>query len=60
MTDLQVNTKLPLRRNRPGTKAKDWCHWPEENSDNMDSLYHIQQVRQILFFFSFKCYYQCL
>ncbi|CAF3666449.1 unnamed protein product [Rotaria sp. Silwood1] len=46
MTDLQVNTKLPLRRNRPGTKAKDWCHWPEETSENMDSLYHIQQYIQ--------------
>jgi hypothetical protein len=45
MTDLQINTKLPLRRNRPGTKAKDWCHWPEETSENMDSLYHIQQVK---------------
>jgi hypothetical protein len=45
MTDLQVNTKLPLRRNRPGTKATEWCHWPEETSENMDSLYHIQQVR---------------
>lgn len=44
MTDLQVNTKLPLRRNRPGAKAKDWCHWPEETLENMDSLYHIQQV----------------
>jgi len=50
MTDLQVNTKLPLRRNRPGTKAKDWCHWPEETSENMDSLYHIQQVRLIEYF----------
>lgn len=47
MTDLQVNTKLPLRRNRPGTKAKDWCHWPDETSENMDSLYHIQQVQRI-------------
>jgi len=46
MTDLQVNTKLPLRRNRPGTKAKDWCHWPDETSENMDSLYHIQQYIQ--------------
>ena len=44
MTELQINTKLPLRRNRPGTKAAEWCHWPEETSENMDSLYHIQQV----------------
>jgi hypothetical protein len=51
MTDLQVNTKLPLRRNRPGTKAKDWCHWPEETLENMDSLYHIQQVRNDLKFY---------
>jgi hypothetical protein len=41
MTDVQV----PLRRNRPGTKAKDWCHWADETLENMDSLYHIQQVR---------------
>jgi len=46
MTALQVDTKLPLRRNRPGTKAKDWCHWPEETPENMDSLYHIQQYIQ--------------
>ncbi|CAF1161048.1 unnamed protein product [Adineta ricciae] len=46
MTDLQINTKLPLRRNRPGTKAAEWCHWPEETSENMDSLYHIQQYIQ--------------
>jgi hypothetical protein len=52
MTDLQVNTKLPLRRNVPGTKAKDWCHWPEETLENMDSLYHIQQVRSL--FIKFK------
>ena len=45
-TDLQINTKLPLRRNRPGIKAKDWCHWPEETPENMDSLYHIQQVKR--------------
>jgi hypothetical protein len=41
MTDVQV----PLRRNRPGTKAKDWCHWADETLEHMDSLYHIQQVR---------------
>jgi hypothetical protein len=40
MTDLHI----PLRRNRPGTKAKDWCHWSDKTIDNMDSLYHIQQV----------------
>jgi len=40
MTDLQIS----LRRNRPGTKAKDWCHWSDEKTENMDSLYHIQQV----------------
>lgn len=45
MTDLQVNTKMPVRRNRPGTKATDWCHWPEESLESMDSLYHVQQVR---------------
>lgn len=44
MTDLEVNTTLPLRRNRQGIKASEWCHWPEETAENMDSLYHIQQV----------------
>ena len=44
MTDLQI----PLRRNLPGTKAKDWCDWKDENSDNMDSLYYIQQVKLII------------
>jgi hypothetical protein len=37
-----------LHRNRPGTKAKDWCHWSNEISDNMDSLYHIQQVKLMI------------
>ncbi len=45
MTDLQIS----LRRNRPGTKAKDWCHWSDEKTENMDSLYHIQQVKIRIF-----------
>ncbi|XP_023220089.1 MOB-like protein phocein [Centruroides sculpturatus] len=33
-----------LRRNRPGTKAENFCHWPEESFEEMDSTLAVQQV----------------
>ena len=35
-----------LRRNRPGTKAADFCAWPEESFEEMDSTLAVQQVIQ--------------
>ena len=32
-----------FRRNRPGTKAADFCRWPEEAFDEMDSTLAVQQ-----------------
>ncbi|KAJ8981684.1 hypothetical protein NQ317_017305 [Molorchus minor] len=37
-----------LRRNRPGTKAKDFCRWPDELFDEMDSTLAVQQYIQQL------------
>ncbi|XP_055837745.1 MOB kinase activator-like 4 [Episyrphus balteatus] len=37
-----------LRRNRPGTKAKDFCRWPDEPLDEMDSTLAVQQYIQQL------------
>jgi len=35
-----------LRRNRPGTKAKDFCRWPDEPLEEMDSTLAVQQFIQ--------------
>ncbi|EDW61663.1 MOB kinase activator-like 4 isoform X2 [Drosophila virilis] len=35
-----------LRRNRPGTKAKDFCRWPDEPLEEMDSTLAVQQYIQ--------------
>ncbi|XP_017788143.1 PREDICTED: MOB kinase activator-like 4 [Habropoda laboriosa] len=35
-----------LRRNRPGTTAKDFCRWPDEPFEEMDSTLAVQQYIQ--------------
>ncbi|KAG8225873.1 hypothetical protein J437_LFUL004803 [Ladona fulva] len=35
-----------LRRNRPGTSAKDFCRWPDELFEEMDSTLAVQQYIQ--------------
>jgi len=35
-----------IRRNRPGTKIKDWCSWDDESFDEMDSTLAVQQFIQ--------------
>lgn len=35
-----------LRRNRPGTKAKEFCRWPDEPFEEMDSTLAVQQFIQ--------------
>jgi hypothetical protein len=37
----------PPRRNRPGTSARDWCKWPEQELDEMESTLAVQQVCKI-------------
>ncbi|XP_034102411.1 MOB kinase activator-like 4 isoform X2 [Drosophila sulfurigaster albostrigata] len=37
-----------LRRNRPGTKSKDFCRWPDEPLEEMDSTLAVQQYIQQL------------
>ncbi|CAO1303285.1 unnamed protein product [Diamesa hyperborea] len=37
-----------LRKNRPGTKQKDFCGWPEESFEEMDSTLVVQQYIQQL------------
>ncbi|XP_030370697.1 MOB kinase activator-like 4 [Scaptodrosophila lebanonensis] len=37
-----------LRRNRPGTKSKDFCRWPDEPLEEMDSTLAVQQFIQQL------------
>ena len=34
------------RRNRPGTKASEFCHWPDESFEEMDSTLAVQQFIQ--------------
>ncbi|KAG4076899.1 hypothetical protein HA402_015886 [Bradysia odoriphaga] len=36
------------RRNKPGTKAKDYCRWPDEPFEEMDSTLAVQQYIQQL------------
>lgn len=37
-----------VRRNRPGTKEKAFCAWPEEDWTEMDSTLAVQQVLMLL------------
>ncbi|PVD30822.1 hypothetical protein C0Q70_10097 [Pomacea canaliculata] len=39
-------TAAIVRRNRPGTKSKDWCNWPDESFEEMDSTLAVQQFIQ--------------
>jgi len=51
LTSDQVNPNEPAmfaRRNRPGTSAKDWCKWPNEDLEDMDSTLAVQQFIQQL------------
>ncbi|TGZ73422.1 hypothetical protein CRM22_001529 [Opisthorchis felineus] len=40
--------KVILRRNRPGTKAEEWCNWPDEPFEEMESTLAVQQYIQQL------------
>lgn len=35
-----------VRRNRPGTQASEYCHWPDETFEEMDSTLAVQQFIQ--------------
>jgi hypothetical protein len=37
-----------IRRNRPGSSAQDWCNWPDEELDEMESTLAVQQYIQQL------------
>ncbi|XP_067934110.1 MOB-like protein phocein [Watersipora subatra] len=37
-----------LRRNLPGTKASEWCAWPSQTFEEMDSIVVVQQYIQQL------------
>lgn len=37
-----------IRRNRPGTKAADFCKWQDEPFEEMDSTLAVQQYIQQL------------
>lgn len=39
-------TATDLRRNRPGTKAENFCGWPDEPFEEMDSTLAVQQLIQ--------------
>ncbi|KAG8187508.1 hypothetical protein JTE90_022901 [Oedothorax gibbosus] len=41
-----ADTSSILRRNRPGTKAQNFCNWPEEPFEEMDSTLAVQQFIQ--------------
>lgn len=49
-----MSPPLAVRRNRPGTSAKDWCKWSDQGLDEMESTLAVQQVslifRTCLFF----------
>ncbi|KAM7537672.1 hypothetical protein Aperf_G00000060364 [Anoplocephala perfoliata] len=32
-----------IRRNRPGTKKEEWCNWPDEVFDEVDTVLAVQQ-----------------
>ncbi len=45
-TDSSVLTNP--RRNRPGTSTRDWCKWPDQELDEMESTLAVQQVLNVL------------
>lgn len=42
------NEQTVYRRNRPGTSAKDWCKWADQDLDEMESTLAVQQYIQQL------------
>ena len=38
-----------LRRNRPGTKRADWCNWPDQEFNQMESIHSQQMLIQVYF-----------
>ena len=47
-TEALPTSPLPtvIRRNRPGSKAEDWCNWPPLSFDEMRSPLAVQQLIQ--------------
>ncbi|KAA0188391.1 MOB family member 4 phocein [Fasciolopsis buskii] len=44
-----TTAKPILRRNRPGTKAEEWCNWPDESFEEMESTLAVQQyIQQVI------------
>ncbi|CAH8519817.1 unnamed protein product [Schistosoma bovis] len=41
-----ATSKVYFRRNRPGTKAEEWCNWPDEPFEDMESTLAVQQYIQ--------------
>ncbi|KAH8875127.1 MOB kinase activator-like 4 [Schistosoma japonicum] len=39
-----ATNKVYFRRNRPGTKAEEWCNWPDEPFEDMESTLAVQQT----------------
>lgn len=39
-------TSTVIRRNRPGTQSTEFCRWPEESFEEMDSTLAVQQIIQ--------------
>ncbi|KAF6030644.1 hypothetical protein EB796_011051 [Bugula neritina] len=51
MTDVEAHhdqLQEPIRRNRPGTKSSEWCNWPPQSFEEMDSTVLVQQYIQQL------------
>ncbi|KAA3672199.1 uncharacterized protein DEA37_0005237, partial [Paragonimus westermani] len=43
---VMTTAKPILRRNRPGTKAEEWCNWADEPFEEMESTLAVQQYIQ--------------
>jgi len=43
---MATDVNIVVRRNRPGTKRKDWCSWEDESFDKMESTLAVQQYIQ--------------
>ncbi|XP_013399963.1 MOB-like protein phocein [Lingula anatina] len=41
-----AETQIMVRRNLPGTKYEEWCNWPDETFEEMDSTLAVQQYIQ--------------
>ena len=42
----KVSNSASTRRNRPGTKSSEYCQWPDESFEEMDSTLAVQQFIQ--------------